>query len=286
MAATLETGTLHPLSATFEQIERAANNHEYEEEYLDLRIGHPAETGWYTPAEIFADEGRLARELMEKIGAENQTSDASIMGNWFFGSYTWMLSSAGIGSFIAGRRVPDISIDNVAFKISPHGTPIGLALRQARFTALPDDPAAGHPDVTIVADEVTLRETYREQYIAHLEQVIPQVRAASRFGVGAMWIAAADTCASMLIHLSKELSAGPVSQTDIDPFITRKPLKAKSGILEIEHNGEIHQFLDRASCCFYYKTGKEDAEKCSTCPLRPMEERVEQLVHYLENPDH
>lgn len=54
------------------------------------------------------------------------------------------------------------------------------------------------------------------------------------------------------------------------------PLKGKTGLMLVECNGRSEMFLQRGSCCQYYKVPPENSY-CATCPLLSLEEREQRL---------
>jgi hypothetical protein len=88
-----------------------------------------------------------------------------------------------------------------------------------------------------------------------------------------------DRLASAVLWLCEQLGDWELARTETPAFIALAQPRSRAGIIEIEHEGRSGVFLKRAGCCLNYRL--PNVEKCDTCSLRPMDERVIMLREYL-----
>ena len=266
-----------PLEQTLEQV-RALN------EYLKVEQGTPTSADWII-AEALAPNSERLQVLVAHTQARLRTTASTITASSILQNYQWPLLSAAIACYLVARRVPDLSVTNVRTCYNAEHEAESLALLSGRFTALPNDPAADHPDVTVVADEDALREVLRISIEAHLGVVIDALCAHLRCKPRGLWLHVADRCASSLVWLMQEYDATmPSAQIEAEiAALIGKPdsrlFSRQIGVIELSYQAHRQVFLDRATCCYWYKT--EGGDYCNTCPKRTHADRRERLLNYL-----
>jgi hypothetical protein len=272
------TPTMHPLDVTLARIRNLS-------EHLKAYLGAPAGEGWTGPVHAFSSDCAGFAPMVAFVQEHLHTKAGNIVGSRLLQSYQWLILGVAIGSYLLDRRVPDLHVDNVLVHFSEDQEADQLAFLQGRFAALPDDPAADHAGAQIVPDERALHHYLRASVEAHFEPVIAQLHTELRAGVRGLWLNVADRCASNLIWLMQEQDEH-VGIQNIQFEINRmlrvpgSPLKTdKVGVIELTYQGHSHCFLDRATCCYWYKA--DDGEYCTTCPHRAQEDRRERLLTYM-----
>lgn len=270
------TGTVRsgvpPLARTLERVGEMSD-------HLNVRLETPSGEGWF-PASKFADKDSPHLDaFMQRVGGELGTRDRSVMASFFFGYYNWQIVAPVVICYLAEDRVPDTSASNLALHVNEGGRVDDLAILEEKFAALPDDPAAGHPGVTVVEDREALRRYFLDRFVGeHLPPVVESMRSRTPLGRRALWAAVADRCASTVIRVSGQLQKEYLRQSEVEAFVGEPPLKGGTGIVYVEHAGREGMFLKRGACCFNYKlTG----ENCATCPLLRSEERERRLKEHL-----
>lgn len=269
----IDVARAQPLASTVEGIS-AIND------YLNVQLGPPAGEGWIAATDLVADGSPRREELQARIQTRHKTTDRHFVAMTFFGASIWQVVVAGIASYLTTLRVPELKPANVALHWNADGWGDTLALVEGRFAALPDDPAAGHPDVTVVADRNALRAYFVEHIVRdYVPPLIDLVSATSPLGKRALWGVVADRCVGTLIWLAKELNQTAICLAEVDALHQTAPFTGKSGILTVEHGTHQELFLKRNSCCLSYKVPEQIY--CSTCPLLPLEDRIQRLQAYV-----
>jgi hypothetical protein len=237
-------------------------------EGFEARFGLPVDHGdWVVCSEYVGEPERfdvwrkqLAEWLREQYGeAPDRTTAGYVM--------TWYLNAVGVLGgllFHRARRVPSLRPSDVAIRLAPEGRPhvVGLALLSDEFACLPDDPAAGHPGATVVADEAALAALLRARFAAHSAQFVGSFGSTVRLGRRMLWAAATDALDSAAWTAGQlcgdetagVLDAALLLPAKLDPFTSASTLKAT----------ETGWSRRRESCCFHYVL--PDAAACSTCP--------------------
>lgn len=261
-----------PLAQTLERVGEL-------NEYLNVRLGAPSGEGWVPASELAYEDSPHLDPFLERVGAEHETEDRSVMASFFFGYYNWQVAAPAIISYLTESRVPDVSATNLALHVNEAGRVDDLAVLEEKFAALPDDPASKRPGATVVDDGDALRRYFLDRLIeGHLAPLVELLRTRTPLGRRALWAAVADRCASTVIWLTRQLGKEDLCPGEVEALVGEPPLEGKTGVMYVEHAGRTEMFLRRGSCCFYYKLAREH---CATCPLLPLEERERRLREHL-----
>jgi hypothetical protein len=249
------------------------------------------ETDWFRASELRAGAPQLDAGLKFAI-TRYPDAERKVAGSFFFGNYASYLAGAAIGCYLAERRVPDLSPENVALRYSTfawqeHGESgeserIDVRFLSGRFAALPDDPLAGHADVQIVGDQAALRDWLRRGLEAHLAPLVEALAARTRLGRRAQWSLAADACAYVFQQAGARLNDEAAGCAEGLTFLrtTGSPLYNRiTSYFTLDYQGHRETFCARGGCCLYYRVAPGD--NCSTCVLRPAEERDQLLLDYM-----
>ena len=154
-----------------------------------------------------------------------------------------------------------------------------------RFFALRNDPAVNHSDAQVVADAATLRDQMRLDLEEHMTPLIHALQRRLGCKLRGLWLTLADRIANNLVWLMQERSAA-VSLAEVQRelaallSIQQSPLHMpKLRLFELSHQGVTRVFLERATCCFWYR--QEGGNYCATCPHRTKQDRNEQLLKWM-----
>lgn len=254
-------------------------------EYLKPELGEPSGEGWIAVPAALAPGAPYLETLIAATQARLRTKAASIVGSAVLQSYQWPLVSTAVVCYLIDRRVPDLSLEHTRTHYNAAHEADALALLTGRFTALPGDPASVHPEATVVPDRATLRATLRITVEAHLGVVIEQLCARLGCKPRGLWLNVADSLAGTLVWLAQERDRTirlAALEREVEGLIRvpGSPLRAREiGLIELTYGERSRIYLDRATCCYWYKT--DGGDYCSTCPHRTRQDRRERLLRYL-----
>lgn len=250
------------------------------------------EADWFRATEMSENPARLDQALALQARDYPQMEPRT-KGSYFIGEYAWYVPSAAVTALMAERRVPDLSLENVALRVSTvqwqEGDYSGESKRldvrflSGRFAALPDDPDAEHPDAVILPDETALREWLRSSIERHIAPLIEQIFVKTRLGRQAQWNLVADACAALFLGAGSLTSDQPRGEATGLAFVKApgSPMKnPNTGYFTLEYGGHCETYRARGGCCRYY-TVSENGEKCSTCVLVKQEERDQRILEYM-----
>lgn len=235
-------------------------------EYFSASQGNPPE-GWLRASEVVSNPDAV-RQILSQVLAVYEMDDRQIGASFLVLGYFWAPMLAALACYTLERRLPDLSPDTVAFDLNG-----GVRFTSARFCALPDDPAARHADVEILPDRDALRDRLVHQFEhEHAEPFFETLRSVAPYGINGMRANYIDRLVSAIIWISNSLGDPEIARREVPAFVSRMSQKSRAGIIELRHDGQHGIYQQRSGCCLNYRLpGKE---KCDTCPLRPVEERL------------
>jgi hypothetical protein len=254
------TTTTTPLAGTLQcAAERIA--------YISATIGEPPE-GWRRASDVVADPDAV-RDLLDQMLVLYQMDDRQIGAAFLVLGYFWNPMLAALSCFALDRRVPDLSPEAVTFDLRG-----GVRFTSPRFCALPDDPAADHPDAEILPDVDALRDRIVSDFRdGHAEPLFATLRSVAPYGVNGMRANYIDRLVSAIIWISESLADPDFASREVPAFVSRMTDRHRAGIIEVQHEDRTGIYQQRCGCCLNYRL--PDKPKCDTCSLRPMEERIE-----------
>ncbi|MEZ4730973.1 MAG: ferric iron reductase [Caldilineaceae bacterium] len=181
----------HPLHQTFTRIHQL--NH-YVGAHLSVPRGAPTPPAWLTPSELLAPDSPRLSALISATQKRLHTETANTIGGALLQEYQWPLIASAVACFLVDRRVPALHPENVCLRVSVEEhedesvePEPPIAYTSGRFAALPADPAADHPDATIVPDEDALRAYLRTGLETHFGWVIERLSAATGCNQRGLW---------------------------------------------------------------------------------------------------
>jgi FhuF 2Fe-2S C-terminal domain len=241
---------------------------------FSLQVGSPRDThDWVNCASLLSDttlfdrwRATLGEWLMDQYGdAPERTTAGYIM--------TWYMSVPGYVAallFHHERRVPSLRPEDLAFRTTrPRPHPESIAVLDRRFVCLPDDPAAGTPEATVVPDEHALASVLRGRFTAHAARFVSAFAPTVRFGRHTLWAAATDALDDSMLLAGRyggDESAGVLDGALLLPE-RLPPLTSASTMRPAAESpaspGEWTR--RRESCCFHYLL-EHGKGPCATCP--------------------
>jgi hypothetical protein len=259
VVATLPASATTPIEAT---LNKAAERIEY----FSGSFGE-APDGWYRASDV-VDNPNAVNELLDKVFAIYDMNDRQIGAAFLILGYFWSPMLAALACYTLDRRVPDLSANAIAFDLRQ------VRFTSPRFAALPDDPAAGHPDVEILPDRDALRDRLVGQLETdHAAPLFRTLRSVAPYGLNGMQANYVDRLVSALVWIADALGDPQIARDEVPAFVNRMTDKRRAGYIELQHEGRPGVFQLRGGCCLNYRLPGN--EKCDTCSLRPMDERIE-----------
>lgn len=263
-----------PLEQTFDRV-RAGNP------YLKVLIGPQPERETCAVATLLAPDAPERDAHFLAMAEEYKTSDPEVLVRSYLGCFGWGLASVTVGPYIVDRRVPVLDPAELRAVMYASGPVEAFVLPGTRFWCLPDDPAAGHPDAVLVADEPHLERLLREHLVSLCGSLITVLRPRARVGARALWIAAAESCAGILVDALPPGTTVDAAQARLRSFIdvSSSPLRARPEVIMLRSGEREHLGLLGNDCCVNFRIPGETY--CTTCPHRPREERIAALQSWL-----
>ncbi|GAA2987701.1 (2Fe-2S)-binding protein [Actinokineospora diospyrosa] len=203
----------------------------------------------------------LAGWLRDKYSDSPDRTTAGYVMTW----YLWVPGYLAGLLFHHERRIPSLRPADLAFRMAePRPHPDAIAVLSPRFVCLPDDPAAGVPEATVVPDEHALAALLRGRFAAHAARFVevygPQVRLGKRM----LWAAATDVLDSSLWLAGRYGGTETEGVLDAALVLGDGPAPFTSGsTLRPQPTGEWAR--RRESCCFHYLLA-EGQGTCASCP--------------------
>lgn len=257
--------------------------------YVTVEIGRPTGEGWLridTPEDhaleqLATDARREGADARDYVGATiaARVGEAAITAAW--------------PALLLTRRLPDLR--RFPLTVHPHH-PEGwfdrIAIGGDHCFVLPDDPAADHPDSTVVDDVSALHARFVEDLVAYVRPWFAAVRARAPFGLRGMWGQLADDISGTALATARTAgldaeAAWTEGGTVIDRLAAAVPeLKVRPRPFPVHWSGGEAMFQVRGTCCLWYKTvsGRNAGADgyCSSCPLRDDDSRHASLASWIE----
>ncbi|WP_236796358.1 (2Fe-2S)-binding protein [Amycolatopsis sp. GM8] len=233
----------------------------------EFRSDLPRNENWQRCSDVLADPARfdlwrkrLAEWLCGRFGDAPARTTAGYVMSW----YLHVPAYAAALLLHHERRVPLLRPEELAFRLGddrPH--PEGIAVLGADFYCLPGDPAAGHPEATVVADERALTAMLRARYIAHAEKFVHAYAPVSRLGRRMLWAGATDALENSLWWAGRQTGdeGAGVANATLVLDACHPPLTSASALRFDADDGWTRR---RESCCFSYLLPNET--ECAECP--------------------
>lgn len=268
----------HPLA---ESIGRAAALNEF----FSLPVRYPDPGRWIEAVSLFQDDGQRLGDMVVAYGQERWgTDNAHLAGSGFIVAYLTRVAYPLNSQFVLERRVPDVSLSNLAFHWDGQRID-GTALNRPSFAALPNDPASGHPDAQVVLDEAALYARLKEWlFESNFQLVIPSLHRAARASLKVSLNAVASHCAGVFCRLYDLAEEPELVVRDAEAFFgdPSSPVYGQVTLEAVEHRGKRVYFARRAGCCLLWRAERSNGY-CSDCILLTHEQQDQRIREALES---
>jgi ferric iron reductase protein FhuF len=244
-------------------------------------IGTPSGPGWIEGTDLRdASRGPL-RELLERIGARAKTADRKTIAASFALRYGWS-SAMAIAPYLRSACIPDVALENVAFKFRESAFYEKTAIHDARGTVVAGDPRAAHPSMHTVSDGHALLRALRDALAAQSGPVVDALHAWSGFARRATWGMLTSSWASHFTGLAEDRDDQRPVAPQLDELFAGDDIIAemRPAMRAVDYKGVVQLYQRRASCCRYYLLPEGDL--CASCPLVPDDERLIRNRHWMK----
>lgn len=266
----------HPIEHTLALLAQPGGRYE-------LMLGTPEGDGWFCPADLCNPEHPTYVLLAEQVRAREAEVSRRYTGLLIYSRCVWMLAYLGLTSFLAAQRLPELDLTTLRFHWHEAGWIDQIALGTPRFYALPDDLDADHEDATVLDGVNALREQYGQSFEDAVACLAPTFKAQSGMGAPALWAAASDACSYTAIATLQALKREDCCDSEVDAIIQRdgSRLNRRAGVLWVEKGDQRAPVFRRVGCCLWYTLPGNETAYCSSCPLRPLDQRIDMAREYL-----
>ena len=270
--------TGHPLAHSLEGAGRV-------NQLFNFPFAGERDEGWTPATELFLGDEQAFGDLVRSYGAYSWGSThPHVSGSAFMIAYLTRLVWPILGQYVMHHRVPNASLDNIAFHRQGQRVD-ATGLVRPSFALLPGDPAADHPDAQVMPDLVSLYDRLKEWlFDANLRVVIASLRRAARASIKVSENAVGASCSQVFRELY-DRSGDPdnVVREGHRFFSDPESLVYRQVTMEIfEHQGMRGFFSRRAGCCLWWKAQPTN-EYCSNCILLSREEQDVAIRYVLAN---
>jgi hypothetical protein len=212
------------------------------------------------------------------------------------------LAELVVGPLLEQQRAVVLAPERLSLRLAPNARIEALSVNRPEVAVLPSDPDAGGPGTRVVADAAALRTVAVDGMLAVFTPLAEAVRARAPFGRRGMWGTLADHLADVALRRDRDRgrdgqAAWALATALIDELAARQPLlRARPQRHEVSCAAGSALFSTKGTCCLIYKTNMPtaagsggrvdarpwiDADACTSCPLRPVDDREQRLVRYL-----
>jgi hypothetical protein len=235
-----------------------------------------------TAADVLADPAALIAESAA-YGAALGTDRLPVASALYFKGWTWAPIELAVGRWLNEQRVVDLSAHRISLTLrmaSDSDGPvddeldISIEVLDEHLIVLPDDPLAGRPGVTVVADEASLLAalgaTLVDGLLAPAVEAFAHIR---RGGRRPLWGTVAQSLCYPAAYVDSSLV--PDRQARIAQLLTILPAHAAALVeqAETDEGDGWRPMLLRRTCCFAYTL--PGCSECTTCCMLSDAQRSE-----------
>jgi hypothetical protein len=258
--------------------------------------------GWVRLADRLADPAALDAWIAAEMGgtaAGHRDLAGSLVAYRLAGSLAELAMVPLLAEDRALRLAPE------ALWLSFAGARIeAVGLPSPAVAVLPGDPDAGRASTTVVADRAALHAHLAGGLVATFAGVAAAIRARAPFGLAGIWGTLADHLADVALRHARERSGDAdgawADATAVVDALAAHPevrLRARPARHDIAPPAGPAAFVTRGTCCLLYKSHEPgpgepdtartriDAAACTSCPLRPFDDRQALLERHLARAD-
>lgn len=237
-----------------------------------------------TLTDLYADAGAGLNAAFDRMRAYFETEDRDIPVALGAMSFPWLVSLVALGTWVTSRRLLDLSPTAVSYTFADYGYPQDIVLRSPRLWVLPGDALAGHPDVTVLADEAALVAELQRGLTMHLAETLTVLRGrGARVGLGTIRRTVAEAALSALCTVHNRVGdldrlradAATVFQTAPAGNVIRlagpPPIRAFPTARET-----VAASVELSTCCLRFRLPGRGT--CPSCPNQEPEERARRMA--------
>ena len=253
--------------------------------HFRLPVREEGEDGWIDATDLFLGDDERLCDLMLAYGQNAWgTTNRHAAGSAFIIAYLSRLTWPVIAQYVIARRVPRVSLDNMAFH-QVGGRIDATALNSPSLAVLPSDRAAGHPDAEVLPDEAALYLRLKEWlFDSNVRLVIAALHQSGRASPKVSRNAAAASCSQAFNRLFALANTPDRVLRDAEVFFrdTRSLLFGQLTMEVFEHQGKRGFFSRRAGCCLWWRSERSN-DYCSNCILLSRGQQDERFREMLED---
>ncbi|WP_427788821.1 IucA/IucC family C-terminal-domain containing protein [Brevundimonas diminuta] len=207
--------------------------------------------------------------------ADLKTADLKVAANMWFQWYCCRLTGPVLGGWMLHGRAPDVSAENIAFRIDAEGRPQFVAMVRPRVSALPGDRVEDRTLTPVDDLKAAIVSTLLDDHLLPLGE-----RLKARYRLGAPiirgTIASQIGTVTTLIDARTSLMWEHTATALLDLLALATPqidgLDRSGAPICVQGGGRTGTFYRRGTCCLVYRA--PDREKCGICPLTSEVERA------------
>jgi ferric iron reductase protein FhuF len=206
----------------------------------------------------------LVRAYGRRLGAPSRPVAAALA----FKAYSYDVLEPVVTAWATRRRVPDLSAPNCLVRTTRRGYAVRPVVE--RLAVLADDPLAGAPGVTVLADEPRLLAELRRTLIdGHLAVAVEAFRAVRGGGARPLWGSVAQ---SLCYPVTVAGGLRPFEDVAALLSVLEPSVAALVEVAQVTERGRSRPVLLRRTCCYAYAL--PGGELCSSCCLATDQERA------------
>jgi hypothetical protein len=221
----------------------------------------PEEPGWAPAVTLASSRSRALDEQLQRIADETCSRNGRVLSAFVVHRYAWRLAAPAASVYLAADALPDVG--RYAVWLKPDADPLGIAYTGV-WGSLRDGTFVNRAD---------LETWFRTQLTDHLAPLVAELRSRLPLGERAMWVIAADACASAFLAAGEQLDDEARAVARIRSLLLDPPGTAFGGrtsFFTIDLDGRTRTVVRRGSCCQSFRV---DGAFCSTCPRVPETEQ-------------
>lgn len=216
-------------------------------------------------ASLVADAEAMG-DLVARTCASHGTDDRSVGASFLLGHLAWRVTGPLAIAYLEHQRVPAIDPGTVLVGFDGAGEPRPPVFATPAFHALPDDPAADHPDAAVVDGAGELRRAFRDTVAGTLGGLVAALKPWARRGDRTQWGGLSDTVASSLWVAGRELGDEQRGVREAELILDgTPPFTGTANFVEVTHAGTTCARRVRNTCCLAYRL--DGHGYCVSCPL-------------------
>lgn len=204
------------------------------------------------------------------------------------------LVSTALPVLLVERRLPDVSPANLSVLL--HDAELWftrVSLHEPGCWVLPDDDAAADRSASVVPSLEELHQRFAASLLEAVRPWFGAIRSRAPFGRRGMWGQLADDVCGTALWTARTVGCDPraawrEANVILDHLAdTVAELRVRPRLFPVRWSGGESLWQVKGTCCLWYTTSTDDADGgggtyCTTCPLRPDDERRDRLRDWLE----